>query len=120
MIEDYVKDMISFLSFLIEGAAAVIITLGAIEALFKTFKLVFTRNKIANTLMQPEIRIGLGRWLALGLEFELAGDILRTAVTPSWNDIGKLAAIIILRTTLNYFLEKDIQQYEAKPATATE
>ena len=57
----------------------------------------------------------LGRWLAVALEFELAADILNTAVTPTWNDILKLAAIATLRTALNYFLEREIQQ-EAKPA----
>ena len=54
------------------------------------------------------IRLGLGRWLALGLEFELAADILRTAVAPTWNEIGQLAAIVVLRTLLNFFLQKEI------------
>jgi uncharacterized membrane protein len=44
------------------------------------------------------------------LEFELAADILNTAVTPTWNEIGKLAAIATLRTALNYFLQRDIDQ----------
>jgi uncharacterized membrane protein len=56
----------------------------------------------------------LGRWLAVALEFELAADILNTAVTPTWNDIEKLVAIATLRTALNYFLEREIRQ-ESKP-----
>jgi uncharacterized membrane protein len=44
------------------------------------------------------------------LEFELAADILRTAVAPTWNEIGQLAAIIVLRTALNYFLQKEIDK----------
>lgn len=36
--------------------------------------------------------------LALALEFELAADILRTAIAPTWNEIGQFAAIIVLRT----------------------
>jgi len=56
----------------------------------------------------------LGQWLTVALEFELAADILRTAVAPSWNDIGQLAAIIIIRTTLNFFLQKEIDQAEAR------
>jgi uncharacterized membrane protein len=52
-----------------------------------------------------------GVWLLLGLEFELAADIVRTAIAPSWNDIGQLAAIAGIRTFLNYFLEKDIERY---------
>jgi uncharacterized membrane protein len=57
----------------------------------------------------------LGRWLAVALEFELAADILNTAVTPTWSDIEKLAAIAALRTALNYFLEREIRA-ESAPA----
>jgi uncharacterized membrane protein len=38
----------------------------------------------------------------------LAADILRTAVAPTWEDIGKLAAIAAIRTVLNYFLEREL------------
>ena len=50
------------------------------------------------------------RWLAIALEFELAADILRTAVTPTWTEIEQLAAIATLRTALNYFLAKEIEK----------
>ncbi|NJS16433.1 MAG: DUF1622 domain-containing protein, partial [Nostocaceae cyanobacterium CSU_2_110] len=56
----------------------------------------------------------LGKWLALSLEFALAADILRSTIAPSWDDIGKLAAIIALRTILNYFLSKEIEQATTK------
>jgi uncharacterized membrane protein len=48
--------------------------------------------------------------LAVALEFELAADILRTAIAPTWNEIGQLAAIAALRTLLNYFLQKEIDK----------
>jgi len=70
------------------------------------------RNRPASA--KNEVRLTLGRWLAVALEFELAADILNTAVTPSWSDIEKLAAIAALRTALNYFLERKIRQ-EASP-----
>jgi uncharacterized membrane protein len=54
------------------------------------------------------MRLTLGRWLWVALEFELAAEILRTAVAPTWNEIGQLAAIAALRTALNYFLGKEI------------
>ena len=60
------------------------------------------------------VRLTLARWLAVALEFELAADILNTAVTPTWSDIEKLAAIATLRTALNYFLQKEIEA-ESKP-----
>jgi uncharacterized membrane protein len=49
------------------------------------------------------------RWLVLGLEFMLAADIVRTVVAPSWQDIGQLAAIAVIRTFLNFFLEHDLE-----------
>ncbi len=53
-------------------------------------------------------------YLALGLEFALAADILRTAIAPSWRDIGQLAAIATLRTALNFFLEREINREDLR------
>jgi uncharacterized membrane protein len=52
-------------------------------------------------------------WLLLGLEFELAADIIASVVSPTWEDIGELGAIAVIRTFLNYFLEKDLEGAEA-------
>jgi Protein of unknown function (DUF1622) len=49
-------------------------------------------------------------WLLLGLEFELAADIIGSVISPTWKDIGELGAIAVIRTFLNYFLEKDLDQ----------
>jgi uncharacterized membrane protein len=59
-----------------------------------------------------DVRLDLGRWLALALEFLLAADVVRTAVAPNWEDIGKLAAIAVIRTGLNFFLHQDIQEVQ--------
>ncbi len=107
------KTLIEYLAHYVEFAAALIIGLAAAEATLKSLLLFFKRNALPQ--QKNEVRMTLGRWLAVGLEFELAADILNTAVTPSWSDIEKLAAIATLRTALNYFLEKEIQQ-ESKPA----
>ncbi|HEX2950158.1 MAG TPA: DUF1622 domain-containing protein [Armatimonadota bacterium] len=55
------------------------------------------------------IRSELGYGLVLGLEFLIGADILRTAVAPTWSSIGQLGAIILLRTLLDYFLERELQ-----------
>jgi len=57
------------------------------------------------------IWLRFGVWLMLGLEFELAADIVRTAIAPSWTEIGQLGAIAVIRTFLNYFLERDVERY---------
>ena len=64
------------------------------------------------------IRLRLGRMLALGVEFTLASDILRTAVAPTRADILTLGAIVLLRTLLNLFLEREIREGEARHGTA--
>ncbi len=95
----------------VEFAAALIICIAAIEATVRAIILFFRPDYTPD--QKNSVRLTLARWLALALEFELAADILNTAVTPTWEDIEKLAAIATLRTALNYFLERELQQ-EAK------
>jgi uncharacterized membrane protein len=67
---------------------------------------------------KKEVWVRFGVWLLLGLEFELGADIIRSAITPTWEQLGQLAAIAVIRTFLNYFLEKDIEKYaENEPAS---
>jgi uncharacterized membrane protein len=93
----------------VEGAAALLILVGACEAFYTMFSRFFSRQLAVGTRKEVLVRFGI--WLLLGLEFELAADIIRTAISPSWNDIGQLAAIATIRTVLNHFLEKDIEKY---------
>jgi uncharacterized membrane protein len=60
------------------------------------------------------IRLAFSRYLSLALEFQLASDILTTALKPSWQDLGRLAAIAAIRTALNYFLSREIREYTDK------
>ncbi|HEY1782462.1 MAG TPA: DUF1622 domain-containing protein [Roseiarcus sp.] len=58
--------------------------------------------------LEADVWLRLGRWLVAGLTFQLAADVLATAVTTSWEEVGRLAAIAAIRTFLNFFLERDI------------
>ena len=109
----YSKQIIETAARGVEFAAAVIISFAALEATLRALLLFFKRD--ATPDQKNGVRLTLARWLALALEFELAADILNTAVTPTWTDIEKLAAIATLRTALNYFLERELQQ-EGKPS----
>ena len=60
-----------------------------------------------------ELRLRLARFLALGLEFQLGADILGTAVSPSFEEIGRLGAIAAIRIVLNYFLQQDLDTMRA-------
>jgi uncharacterized membrane protein len=62
--------------------------------------------------------VQFGVWLLLGLEFELAADIIRITISPTWVDIGQLASIGI-RTFLDYFLEADIEKLRKRGESQT-
>ena len=96
----------------VESAAALIIAYGAAEALWGAGRAIVGQH--SKTGQRKEVWLQLVVWLLLGLEFELAADIVRTAIAPSWTDIGQLAAIGTIRTFLNYFLEKDLKRYETQ------
>lgn len=64
------------------------------------------------------IRLGFARYLTMALELQLAADILSTSVAPTWDRIGKLAAIAVIRTVLNYFLTKELKEEQASQEPA--
>lgn len=57
-----------------------------------------------------KIRIDLGRYLLLGLEFLIAADIIRTIVKPSLEEVVVLVAIVAIRTVISFFLNKEIER----------
>ncbi|BDH72214.1 DUF1622 domain-containing protein [Streptomyces sp. PLM4] len=97
---------------LVEFGGAAVIFIGAVWAFAQFLLLGVPRRRPRST--RPiagfnRIRLSLGRFLALGLEFQLAGDVLRTAIAPSFDQIGQLAAIAAIRTGLNFFLGREIE-----------
>ena len=86
----------------IDWLALVLIVVGAIEAFFQGLWTMFASR---DGHYEREVWLRLGRWLVAGLTFQLAADVLETAITTSWDEVARLAAI---RTFLNYFLERDL------------
>lgn len=107
--EDLFKLWTAYLAVGIETSAGAIIGLAALEAIYKALTLFFARKRSPDELKE-EIRLNFGGWLSLALEFELAADILRTAISPGWTEIGQLGAIAVLRTALNFFLQMEIEK----------
>jgi uncharacterized membrane protein len=94
----------------VEAGAALFIAIGALEAVY-ALALNLMRPREARPGSRKRIWVRFAVWLLLALEFELAADVLRTTISPTWDDIGQLASIAVIRTFLNYFLEKDIEKY---------
>jgi uncharacterized membrane protein len=106
------RDVVDLMVRLIEACGAVVIMIGAVVAITK-FAVALVRRDINQF---SSVRLSLARFLVLGLEFQLAADVLRTAISPSFEEIGKLAAIAAIRTVLNYFLNREIAQEQREIA----
>jgi uncharacterized membrane protein len=105
-VEVTIVNAVQWLRLIVETTGAAIIGLGVIVAAYQ----------FVQALIPPQvesynsIRLTLARYLALALEFQLGADILSTAVAPSWDQIGKLGAIAVIRTGLNYFLTREMRE----------
>jgi uncharacterized membrane protein len=110
-LESWLKIIAGYLAAGAEIAAAIVIGLGVIRGIWEYLRQLLSRSR-KHVDATEGIRLKLGRVLALGLEFTVASDILRTAVAPTRQDILNLGAIVLLRTLLNYFLEREIKQGE--------
>jgi uncharacterized membrane protein len=97
------------LSSTVEVIAAGVIGIALLKFLYKYLRHLFNPN---DGVTNQTIRINFGSALTVALELLLAADILATAIAPTWDDIGKLAAIAVLRTALNYFLERELRNNE--------
>jgi uncharacterized membrane protein len=104
---------VQWLRLALETVGALIVAAGAVRGVLA---LVAARGEAPERRFVP-VRLTLARYLSLALEFQLAADILSTAISPSWDEIGKLAAIAVIRTGLNFFLGKEVEE-ESRDAAA--
>jgi uncharacterized membrane protein len=93
---------------LIDCMALVLIAIGTVEAFVNGLRAMLTQPGASHASRGVWLRYA--RWLVAGLTFQLAADILETAIAPSWQDIGQLGAIAVIRTFLNFFLERDLSE----------
>lgn len=104
--EETIRWVVQWLKLGIETIGAVLIAVGVIIAIAQLIRVFLGRQAGGFT----GVRLTLARYLALALEFQLGADILSTAIAPSWDQIGKLGAIAVIRTGLNYFLSKEMKE----------
>jgi uncharacterized membrane protein len=90
---------------IIDGLALLIIVVGTLEAFVNGLRVMLASGSGHE---KRDVWLRYARWLVAGLTFQLAADIIETAITTSWEAIGRLAAIAVIRTFLNYFLERDL------------
>lgn len=123
--EAWVVAAVEWLRLLVEAVGAGVVALGLLAAAVELARGV-ARHRThprVHRHVYGALRLTLARYLALALELQLAADILSTAIAPSWDRIGQLGAIAVIRTALNFFLSREIaaerRELAERPAEAS-
>ena len=106
---DMLRGILNSLGFSLNLIGALITIWGILISLFDFLKKeLLVQGDVIK--LNEAIRIKLGSYLILALEFFIAGDIIKTIITPTWETVGILGAVVVIRTVLSYFLTKDIKK----------
>jgi uncharacterized membrane protein len=92
---------------IIDTMAFVVVVIGTVEAFFSGLRAMLSAP---DGHERRDIWLRYARWLVAGLTFQLAADIIETSITTSWEAVGRIAAIAVIRTFLNYFLDRDLEE----------
>lgn len=104
--EEGLREVVDQVVRVVEAVGVAVIVVGVVVAVVQLARVAPRQGSRGFS----SVRLVLGRFLALGLEFQLAADILTTAVAPSFEELGKLAAVAAIRTALNFFLAREIRE----------
>jgi uncharacterized membrane protein len=99
----------------IDAIAFVVIVFGTLEAVISMARLIFISNEGQE---RRELWLRYARWLVAGLTFQLAADIIETSITTGWEAVARLGIIALIRTFLNFFLERDLEDVRQRQTPA--
>ena len=105
-----VHEILQVIVFTVSGLGTLVVIWGVLEAITSFFSLKLVQKQKDAVSESENIRQHLGAHLLLGLEIFIAADIITSAVSPSWEKVGILVAIVGVRTVLSYFLRMELKQ----------
>ena len=105
---NYIISLAGWIELIANLISVLIIGAGIIVAVYKVLQVV----RRPDLLHFNQARLAFSRYLVLGIEFQLAADIIKTAANPSWSDLGILAVVAAIRTFLNFFLQREMREEE--------
>ena len=112
---DWLTTVLLYAVPVVEACGALVILMGVV----RTMVLYVSQCLRPGPMKATGLRVRLGQSLVMGLEFLVAADILKSAIAPEWNDLLQLAALIGLRTVLNYLLEQELKALDTSAAVPT-
>ena len=115
MLHELLIDAIAYIVPLTELLGVAVVTWGSVHGLIllmqRGWDLLCSREPGSSL---RDIRIAIGEKMALGLDFFLAGDIIQTIMIPSWESLAILGGIVVIRTVIAFFLNKDLRELSEK------
>lgn len=96
---------------LIDALALAVIVVGTVEAFIGGLRVMLAST---DGHEKRDVWLRYGRWLVAGLTFQLAADVIETSISTSWEAVGRVAAVAVIRTFLNFFLERDLAELRAR------
>lgn len=106
--EATLHEIARYIALAIEVIAIAVITFGALEAVIGVARV--GMHSHSATREQRAVWMKFARWLVAGLTFQLAADVVNTSFAPTWDEVGHLAAIAVIRTFLSYFLDREMRE----------
>ncbi|HKQ84731.1 MAG TPA: DUF1622 domain-containing protein [Steroidobacteraceae bacterium] len=100
---------------IIDAMALLIVAIGTAIAFYSALRMMLSHPDGHERRM---VWLSYARWLVAGLTFQLAADIIESSITTSWESVGRLGAIAVIRTFLNYFLERDLAETRVREREA--
>jgi uncharacterized membrane protein len=114
--KDWLTVIAANIILIIHAMALLVVAFGTVQAFVQSLRAMFNQTPTGHRFHHGYVQYA--RWLVAGLTFQLAADIIATAFSPSWEEIGHLAAISVIRTFVNFFLERDMAAVEEREAAA--
>jgi uncharacterized membrane protein len=106
-VETLLHIVATYMALALEAIAILLIAIGSIEALAGVLRVgLFGR---ATGMARRAVWLDFARWIVAALTFQLAADIVSTSFSPTWEEVGRLAAIAAIRTFLSFFLDREFE-----------
>lgn len=109
-LEQSLAQAVGALQFSLETLSVVCVLVGLVQ----TLRLAFSQRRRSRGANFPfaRARLRFGSWLSLALEFQLGADIVATTTAPSDANLIRLAVLAAIRTFLNIFLAREMEQQQ--------
>ncbi len=96
-----------YVALAIQAIAILVVAIGTAKAVIDGCRAAAARQ--AGNTERRAVWLEYARWLVAGLTFQLAADIVGTSFSPTWDEVGRLAAVAAIRTFLSYFLDREME-----------